>query len=57
MGNKFILEVEKFFIKHYTFGPKKDKLTVKWRFLLNEEVEVLYCSPNIVRVIKLRKMR
>jgi len=57
MGNTFSLEVENFFIKHYIFGPKKDKLTVEWKFLLNEEVEVLHCSPNIVRVLKLRKMR
>jgi hypothetical protein len=36
---------------------KKDNLTVEWRLLLNEAIEFLYCSPNIVRVIKLEIMR
>ena len=39
------------------FGPKRDKVTGEWRKLHNEELNDLYCSPNIVRVIKLRRMR
>ena len=39
------------------FGPKRDEVTGEWRKLHNEEINNLYCSPNIVRVIKLRKMR
>jgi hypothetical protein len=35
-------------------GPKKDKVTGKWRKLHNEELNNLYSSPNIVRVIKSR---
>ena len=34
------------------FGPKKDELTLEWRKLHNEELNALYCSPNIVRVMK-----
>jgi len=39
------------------FGPKRDRVTGKWRLLHNEEVKDLYCSPNIVGVIKSRRMR
>jgi hypothetical protein len=38
-------------------GPKRDEVTGEWRKLHNEELNELYCSPNIVRVIKLRRMR
>ena len=34
------------------FGPKRDELTGEWRRLHNEELNDLYSSPNIVRVIK-----
>ena len=39
------------------FGAKRDKVTGKWRKLHNEELNDLYCSPNIVRVIKSRRIR
>jgi hypothetical protein len=38
------------------FGPKRDEVTGEWRKLHHEELNVLY-SPNIVRVIKSRRMR
>jgi hypothetical protein len=34
------------------FGPKRDEVTGNWRKIHNEELNDLYCSPNIVRVIK-----
>ena len=39
------------------FGPRRDEVTGDWRRLHNEEINVLYSSPNIVRVIKWRRMR
>ena len=39
------------------FGPRRDEVTGDWRRLHNEELNDLYCSPNIVRVIKSRRMR
>ena len=39
------------------FGPRRDEVTGDCRRLHNEEINVLYSSPNIVRVIKSRRMR
>jgi hypothetical protein len=39
------------------FGPKRDEVTGEWRKLHNEDLNDPYCSPNIVRVIKSRRMR
>jgi len=39
------------------FGPRRDEVTGEWRRLHKEELNDLYCSPNIVRVIKSRRMR
>jgi len=38
-------------------GPKRDEATGEWRKLHNEELNDLHCTPNIVRVIKLRIIR
>jgi len=37
------------------FGSKWDEVTGEWRKLYNEGLNYLYCSPNIVRVVKIEK--
>jgi hypothetical protein len=39
------------------FGPKRDEVTGEWRKLHSEELNDLYCSLYIVRVIKSRRIR
>jgi len=39
------------------FVPKRGEVTEEWRKLHTEELNDQYCSPNIVRVIKSRRMR
>jgi len=39
------------------FGPKRDEVTGEWRKLRNEELSDLYSLPNIVQVVKSRRMR
>jgi len=39
------------------FWPKRDEVTREWSKLHNKELNDLYCSPNIVWIITLRRMR
>ena len=39
------------------FGPKRGELTGKWRRIHSKELYSLYSSPNIIQVIKSRRMR
>ena len=39
------------------FGPRRDEVTGEWRKLHNEELRDLYSLPNIVRVVKSRRMK
>ena len=41
----------------YGRKPKRDGVTGEWRKLHNEELSSLYSSPNILRVMKSRRMR
>jgi hypothetical protein len=40
-----------------TFGPKRDEITAEWIKLHNEELNDLYSTPNIIRLIKSRRLR
>jgi hypothetical protein len=39
------------------FGPKRDEVTGEWRKFHNEELHILYSSPNVIRQMKSRRMR
>jgi len=44
-------------VEKYIFGPRRDEVTGEWRRLHNKELNDLYSSTNIVRVIKSRRVR
>jgi hypothetical protein len=44
-------------VLRWIFGPKRDEVTGEWKRLHNEELNDLYSSPNIIRLIKSRRMR
>jgi hypothetical protein len=48
---------EKSVLKRRIFGPKRDEVTGEWRKLNHVELNDLYSSPNIVWVIKSRRIR
>jgi len=50
------LRVFEYMVLRRIFGPRRDKVTGEWRRLHNEELNDLYSSPNIVRVMKSRRM-
>jgi hypothetical protein len=39
------------------FGPKRVEVTGEWRRLQNKELYALYSSPNIIRIMKSRRLR
>jgi len=54
MGEKRKLRVFENRVLRGIFGHKREEVTGEWRELYNEELNDLYCSPHIVRVMKLR---
>jgi hypothetical protein len=56
MEERRIKEFENWVLRRI-FGPKRDEPPEEGRNLLNEELDDLYSSPNIFRVIKSIKMR
>jgi hypothetical protein len=44
-------------VQRIIFGPKREEIAGGWRRLHNEELHNLCASPNIIRVIKSRRMR
>jgi hypothetical protein len=56
-GCEFSELILKFRHVRLIFMPRRDEVTGEWRKLHNEELNDLYSLPNIVRVVKSRKMR
>jgi len=52
-----MLRVSESIVLGKMFGPKRDEVTGDLRRLHNEEIYDLYSSPNIIRVIRSRRMR
>jgi hypothetical protein len=44
-------------VQRRIFAARRDEVTGEWRELHNEELHDLYCSPNIIRIMKSRRMR
>jgi hypothetical protein len=57
LGEERRLKVFENRVLRRVLGPKRDEVTGEWRKLHNEEFNDLYSLPNIVRVVKSRRMR
>jgi hypothetical protein len=56
-GGTFNLRMFENRVLRRIFGPKRDEVKGDWKKLHNEELHNLYSSPNIIRMIKSRRMR
>jgi len=57
MREKRKLRVFESMVLRRIFGPRRDEVTGEWRRFHNEEINDVYSSPKIMRVIKSRRMR
>jgi hypothetical protein len=57
LREKHRLRLSKNRVLRSVFGPKRDEVTGEWKKLHNEELHILYSSPNIIRQIRSRRMR
>jgi len=57
LREKCRLRVFEIRVLRIVFGPKRDEVTGEWRKLHSEELSNLFSLPNIVRVVKSRRMR
>ena len=57
LGEERRLRVFENMVLRGIFGAERDEVTGEWRKLHTEELNDLFCSPNIVRVIKSRRIR
>jgi len=57
LREKLRLKVYGNWVLRRIFGIKRDEVTGEWRKLHNEELNDLFCSHNIFRVIELKRMR
>jgi hypothetical protein len=57
LREKHILRIYENRMLRRVFGPKREEVVGAWRRLHNEELHNLHASPNIIRVIKSRRMR
>jgi hypothetical protein len=57
LGEESKLKVFENRVLRGVFGPKRDEVTGEWRKFHNDELNDLYSLPNIVRVVKSRRMR
>jgi hypothetical protein len=57
LGEEYRLRIFENRMLRRIFGPKTDEVTGEWRRLHNKELYALYSSPNIIRVMKSRRLR